>query len=137
MLKSNFRLHLINRWRFARKEPTSLFTFFVYLECFCPFSFLLFAFCWKSLEWTDEVVLKELKLKKWVILTKATWRAIHHPLMEKSCVNVRKENGGVNFAFCFSTKIRFKKENGRLTKAKEHEVNVLLSTSKQPPEKNS
>ena len=49
---------------------------------------------------------------------------------------MRKENGGVNFAFCFSTKIRFKKENGRFPKVKKHEVNVFLSTSKQSPEKN-
>ena len=41
------------------------------------------------------------------------------------------------FAFFFSTKVRFKKENGRVPKVKKHEVDVFLSTRKQPPEKNS
>ena len=50
----------------------------------------------------------------------------------RSCV----ENGAVNFRFFFSQqRLDSKKENGRVTKVKEDEGKVFLSTSKQPPNK--
>ena len=49
---------------------------------------------------------------------------------------VLNENGAVNFRFFFSQQILdSKKENGRVTKVKEDEGKVFLSTSKQPPNK--
>ena len=51
---------------------------------------------------------------------------------------VLNENGTVNFRFFFLNKrLDSKKENGRVTKVKEDEGKVFLSTSKQPPNKKS
>ena len=75
----------------------------------------------------------EIKLQKRLLLTKATWKAIHQSLMEEVVLN---ENGAVNFRFFFSQqRLDSKKENGRVTKVKEDEGKVFLSTSKQPPNK--
>ena len=61
----------------------------------------------------------ELKLQKRLLLTKATWKAIHQSLMEEVVLN---ENGAVNFRFFFSQqRLDSKKENGRVTKVKEDE----------------
>ena len=48
---------------------------------------------------------------------------------------VLNENGGVNFRFFFQQRLDSKKENGRVTKVKEVEGKVFLSTSKQSPNK--
>ena len=61
----------------------------------------------------------ELKLQKRLLLTKATWKAIHQSLMEEVVLN---ENGAVNFRSFFSQqRLDSKKENGRVTKVKEDE----------------
>ena len=44
---------------------------------------------------------RELKLQKRLLLTKATWKAIHQSLMEEVVLN---ENGAVNFRFFFLNK---------------------------------
>ena len=74
---------------------------------------------------------RELKLQKRLLLTKATWKAIHQSLMEEVVLN---ENGAVNFRFFFyQQRLDSKKENGRITEVKEDEEKFFLSTSKQPP----
>ena len=64
-------------------SPQAVLRFSVYLLCFCPFAFFLFDSIWLYYCVNGEVVLKELKLQKRLILTKATWKAVHHFLMEK------------------------------------------------------
>ena len=66
-----------------------------------------------------EVALKQLKLQKRLLLTQATRKTIHHSLMETVALN---EIGEVNFRFFFQKRLDSKKENGRVTKVKEHET---------------
>ena len=137
MLKSNFRFRLINRWRFLLcwSWPTNCLTLFCVLKGTLTFAFFPFLSTESNLSHLSKLFFRELKLQKRLLLTKATWKAIHQSLMEEVVLN---ENGAVNFRFFFSQKrLDSKKENGRVTKVKKHEVNVFLSTSKQPPEKNS
>ena len=136
MLKSNFRFRLINRWRFLLcwSWPTNCLTLFCVLRVTLTLAFFSLSFQLKVATYCLlKLFFRELKLQKRLLLTKATWKAIHQSLMEEVVLN---ENGAVNFRFFFSQqRLDSKKENGRVTKVKEDEGKVFLSTSKQPPNK--
>ena len=121
MLKSIFRFRLINRWRFCFVEvdPQTVLRCFVYLEWLWHLFFFPFLSTESHRCHLLKLFFRELKLQKRLLLTKATWKAIHQSLMEEVVLN---ENGAVNFRFFFSQqRLDSKKENGRVTKVKEDE----------------
>ena len=132
MLKSNFRFHLINRWRFLLcwSWPTNCFTLFCVLTVTFTMIFLLFALNWKMPESFLEVAFQGASIAQKITLNESNMECNSSFFDGRSCVEWK-----LNFCFFFQQKLDSKKENGRVTKVKEDKEKLFLSTSKQPPDK--